>query len=372
MARQRTWVPWALVTGLLVVSVVAAAVSATTTTRPPAPSAVTSNFPIPSTPFTGFGGYNWPGTPTTVSAQWVVPTIVSATPGVSASTWIAAQGETPNSFVQIGITEQRFTSAPPQYEAFWSDASLRFQAQSIRAVDANDTIAASMTQTPAGWALTIADRTEGWSKAVPTQYEGTGRYDDAQWLQEDPPPSLDTGEDLPYPTTTLVRFTGVKVNGGTPALSYDDAQALSGAGGVYLVPTVFSDDGFSLPPAQGTARQYLVDAARYDHVLAVVEAGAATAPRPFTNARRRREVNQIIGAQETFDSALLHQSWPPSAEPAIRQFVRATSTIVSDYQEVESRGFKVSSALARQLVRDYTQFHQTVEATRARIGLPPT
>jgi hypothetical protein len=177
---------------------------------------------------------------------------------------------------------------------------------------------------------------------------------------------------LAYPTTTVVQFTDVKVNGAVPSLPFANGQALSGFGGVYLVPTVFLDDGFSLPPAQGAARQYLVGAARYDAVIASIDADAGPSPTTPSDALRRREITRLVDAQRTFDSYLLAKSWPVAAQPDIHLFVRFSDDIIADYRAAEAANFTLTPALTRRFVSDTRQFHATVDETRAQLGLPPT
>jgi hypothetical protein len=339
----------------------------------PAPTnAATSAIPIPTTPFTGFGGYNSYETVTSISGQWVVPTILNDKPGVSASTWIGAQSASDNAFVQIGTIEDRFASGPPVYEAFWSDTALHFNAQLIRAVGTKDSVSASMTQLSTGWVLHIADLTENWSRNIRTTFADHTLFSDGQWLQEDPPPSLNSALDLPYPVTTLVQFTGVEVDGHVPLLSYENAQALSGNGGIFLVPTAFTDDSFALPPAQGAAKQYLADAARFDTRLYQIDLALAAAHEPLSYGQQRTQAAKVVDVLSGFSADVLHQSWPASAGADIQQLVRNDTRISNDYRAAEKAGFQDSASQTRRFVLDLERFHADVETTRAQLGLPPT
>ena len=366
MGTRSNWVPGALLTALLCLAAGAVALSLAV---PAGTNAGASNIPIPTTPFTGFGGYNWFGTTTSISGQWVVPTILNGKGGMSASTWIGAQSASDNAFVQIGTIEDRFAAGPPQYEAFWSDTALRFEAQPIRAVRAKDSVSASMVELSTGWVLHIADLTENWTQNIRTTFADHTHFAEGQWLQEDPPPSLNSALDLPYPVTTLVQFTDVEVDGHIPTLPYDNAQALSGNGGVFLVPTVFTDDGFALPPAQGAAKQYLGDAARFDTRLYQLDIALAADHSSLSDGQRRHELAQVVNVVSGFNTDVLHQSWPASAETDIQQLVRAGAQVADDYRTAESRD---SASLERKVLVDFEQFHSDVETTRAELGLPPT
>lgn len=369
MGQRSNWVPWTLLAALLCLAGGAVGLSVAV---PPSTNTGTSSIPIPTTPFTGFGGYNWYGTTTSISAQWVVPTILNERRGLSASTWIGAQSLSDNAFVQIGIIEQTFSSFLPRYEAFWSDTALRFEAQPIRAVGVKDHVSASMTELSTGWVLHIEDLTENWSQNIRTTFADHTRFTDGQWLQEDPPPSLNSALDLPYPVTTVVQFTNVEVDGRIPTLPYENAQALSGNGGVFLVPTAFSDDGFALPPAQGAAKQYLSDAAGFDTRLYRLDLAVAASHSSSSDERRRHEAAQVAGVLSGFAADLLHQTWPASAAPDIQQLVRADTLIRNDYRTAEKAGSKDSASLGRKVQLDLERFHFEVETTRAQLGLPPT
>lgn len=334
--------------------------------------ASSTSVPTPTIPSTGFGGYRWfRRTTTSISAQWAVPTILGDAQGVAASTWIGAQSVSSGAFIQIGINEDRLTSAPPEYEAFWSDTSLHYRAQPIQAVGADDTILASMSLTPEGWVLGISDLTAQWGRSIDTEYGRSGHFTQGEWLQEDPPPSLDTPHDEPYPDTTLVQFTEVTVNGHIPTLPYQNAQVLSGFGGIYLVPTVFSHDGFALPQAQGAVRQYLADAAQYDLAVQRVQVDAINAHKPPSVALKRVFLADIIDAFTTINSEFLSQSWPTSTNADIQYLVRSDGRVVKDYQASEATGFKASTQLNHKFDRDLTQLHLAIDNTQAQLGLPP-
>jgi hypothetical protein len=370
--RIRTWVPWAVVAGLALLTAGAAVLSVWTSPSTQATGAGGSSIIIPTVPFTGFGGYNWFGPTSTISARWVVPTIVGQGQVASAATWIGAQNSTTSAFIQIGTYEQQFASVPSHYEAFWSDTALHFEAQPIHGVGAGDEVLATMTKHQAGWIVAISDLTEGWSRPISVSYQGQGPFIQGEWIQEDPPPALDSAADRPYPRTTPVHFTAMKIDGHTPVLAFDDAQVLSGAGGVYLVPTAFSNDGFSLEPARGAARQYLADAASFDSVVAGVDDEVATAPTPLSAVSQRSEVTRLITAFHGFVSDLRQQSWPASVDADITQLVTTNYHLSDDFRQILDEGLKQSPALALRFDRDYVQFHVTVDQTRAALGLPPT
>jgi hypothetical protein len=370
--KRRTWMPWLLVAGLVFLTAGTAVFSeATTTGVPTSPKPGTSNLPIPTVPFTGFGGYNWFGTTTSISAQWVVPTILSNAQDVAASTWIGAQSASSGAFIQLGVTEQRLTTASPTYEAFWSDTSHHYYAQPIQAVGANDTILASMTKTSQGWDLAISDATEQWGRSIDIGYDASTRFMQGEWLQEDPPPSLDTVHDEVYPVTTLVQFADVRVNGHVPSLPDEDAQALSGFGGIYLVPTAFSHDGFTLAPAQGAARQYLADAFQFDSVLNTIDYSVSSSRKRPSDAILRLVVAEAITGYRRFDSAVLSQSWPATVHSEIQQLVRFVERIIVDNQEAEDARFRLSTKLAHRFMRDSMQFEIDVNNIRTHLSLPP-
>jgi hypothetical protein len=362
------WAPWALL-GTLGLLTVGAAILSVATTGPLPTSA--ARIPVPVAPFTGFGGYTWYGDPTSINASWTVPTIISRGPAASAATWIGAQGRSTATFVQVGTLEVRLASGDRRYEAFWSDGPLDFHAQHIRDVVPGDAMETAMRQTPQGWDLDIDDVTQNWTRTVSTHYRTGVFVTQGEWVQEDPAPTLNAAHDVRYPVTTVVRFDDMRVDGDTPNLTYDDAQALSGFGGVYLVPTVYSHGHFSLPPAEGAARQYLADAARYDTLVTGVDVAVVTSPKPLTVAERGHQVARVVAAIKVFNGDLTRQTWPAAAQADITRLVQADTTTIDEYAALEAARFKVSAAASQNFRLHAVAFQMDVEAARAALGLPP-
>ncbi|MGH9017007.1 MAG: hypothetical protein ACRDY1_04580 [Acidimicrobiales bacterium] len=356
-------------TGLVLLAVASAAVSVATTG--PGPAATGPGVVIPA-PFTGFGGYDWLTHTTSIRARWTVPTIVDRRPDVSGSTWVGAESSIMPAFVQLGVTEQRPGSSSPEYAGFWSDTTRHFLAQPIGGpVRPGDVVDAAMTQTASGWILTLADVTGHWTRTVSTGYQGNGTFTEGEWIQEDPTTSLDAAVDVPYPVTTVVGFSDVRIDGGVPPLTIADAAALSAPDGVYLVPSAFTDDAFTLPPARGAARQYLVDAGRFDAVLQAQSAADARRHDRLSTAEKRTEVRQVLTAFARIEGSLHHQVWPAAAAAAVAGLLTASGPVVADYRRAEAAGFTASPALNRRVVSDYGAFHVAVDRLRTALGLPP-
>jgi hypothetical protein len=276
--------------------------------------------------------------------------------------------EPSNAFLQVGITEDSFPSGPPPiYEAFWSDTARHFHPQPIRTVSAGDAIASSMSQTSTAWVLRIHDVTEKWSRTLRIHYQVKSHFNNGEWFQEDPTESLPAAQDEPYPVTTLVQFTDVRVDDLIPTLLYSQARVLSSDEGIYLVPTRFRDDGFAVPPAQGAARQYLADVLPYDQVVDSIRATDS-----LSDASRQAEITKLDIAQRAVDAEIVQQRWPASADADVIQFVRAIARVLSDDDRLQSSsGLEISKQLARQIEHDDGQGNRVTNALRARLGLPP-
>ena len=365
MTARTRWLPWLSVVGLLVLSGLAAGLSVL---RAPGSSRATPT-PVPVAPLTGFGGYTWFGPTTSVAARWDVPKIVSRGHS-SAATWIGAQDPS-GTFVQVGTLEFRPASGPPHYEAFWSDTALGFHAQPLHSVRPSDVVSAVLFERAGGWYLSVADTTGHWSQDLATHYQGPHPFAQGEWVQEDPAPALITATDVPYPHTTVVRFSQVRVNGTVPTLPYDNARALSAEGGVYLVPTRFQDDGFSLPPAQGAALRYLVVAGRYDRVVSEAATVLVTGPQPTPPSRRAEAATEIIGAERRLVADLESGTWPAVASDDIATVTRDTQPVIDDNRRLQDTHFVETAGFSERIQRDELRLRIAVDAARSDLGLPP-
>jgi hypothetical protein len=206
-------------------------------------------------PFGADAGYVWPGRVSSLEGSWTVPWIVEPSRSGLATTWIGTQArDTRGAFIQIGSCELRGYSpahvVENLYWAFWSDRTRDFHPQLLFRVRPGDALSASLSLAHGRWALAIVDHTSGSDVQFSTSEGANARFAEAQWMQEDA--SSSTGEPFPYPSLTVVRFTGLTVNSARPeyASLYSTWMSVNGAS---LAPTPLIGDAFALRRATVSA-----------------------------------------------------------------------------------------------------------------------
>jgi Peptidase A4 family len=322
----RRWIPWSLV----VVLAVSAALTAVLAGQGRAASHAGATNVIGVGPSTGFGGYRTQTNADQISAQWRVPAVLSTSPIGASATWIGLQTHSPSGpFIQLGTYSDQSVSAsdgPPKpssaYGVFWSDTARGFHLVPIVELSRpGDLIAFDMTRNAQGWDLKVHNLTVGWSRSVEVRYAATGRFTQAEWIQEDPAKGYAATTDEPYPSTSPVAFGHLEIDHRPPRLSYGNAQVLSTTDGVFLAPTRPLDDGFALRRPSEIAIQFLTDDETYEAAVApinlayyenIVQAGAAPLPK----------VAAMTRPMSALASRLQSQSWPRSDQTAVEAFVK--------------------------------------------------
>src|SRR5580700_6971360 len=250
-SRLRKSAPW-LFRGAIAVAVLALIVS-TQLSASRRNAKIAAPGAVIVAPITGFGGYNWYGKVSNISAQWRVPAISSSSKAGYASTWIGVQNEVNNQFVQIGVTENYYGDGPVQYQAFWSDLAEGFSPQNFGDVSPGDLVSVSMVRSNRGWALDFVDKSRHLKGKRFVKLSQSVPFTQGEWIQEDPSPSTNTAQDLPYPHISNVAFQGLRVNGVAPKLNTSDGQVLIASDGTIRVPSAFRHDSFSLTAPTGAA-----------------------------------------------------------------------------------------------------------------------
>lgn len=321
-------------------------------------------------PETGFGGYRVEHHVREISAEWNVPEISSNSGRGHASTWIGTQETTEDSFFfQVGTTENR-TNASDVYQAFWSAASKTFEPQTIMSVDPGDLVYAGISEKKAGWELTFEDKTRSKSVTRLIRYGEGLRATSGEWLQEDPPPSLVSQEDWPYPTESIVRFRDVRMNGRLPKLTRVDGVVLSPNNSTTsaLVPTPLVGDAFTFVPPSGAAAQYLQDAKTADSSNSVFRADFARWSTTAGSARGLDLRNYELG-YTNFAAALASQQWPATVSGEVSQVEQGSDQIAKEIELWAQHG--APSSGYRQIVSPSTTYESSVKKLRASLGLPP-
>ncbi len=366
---MRAWVPRAMVVGLMVLTAAAAFFGsrASSSTR-------SAHLPPLFAPPTGFGGYVWSGQLKEIGAEWRDPAVVSSAASSASVTWIGAQDANDSGpFIQLGtyafVGPQH--SDRPSYGVFWSDTSQQFHAVPVVELKhPGDLISFEMIRDADGWELRVKNLSAGWSRSVEVHYGAAAAYDQGEWLQEDPADALVTTSDVPYADTSTVTFARLRVNGATPRLEFSDAQALSTISGIDLAPTHVHDDAFSLVPAEGAARQYLVDAERLNSALYPVDVllvegqgGART-----VRASAVRTWSEACGR---FAGELQAQHWPPADRAAVLRLGQDVRTLQAALLKLSNARHTTVSGLDKVFVDGDQAMHVDSSHVRSLLGLPP-
>jgi hypothetical protein len=198
-----------------------------------------------------FAGYSVNANVGSISADWNVPRILPGSKIGSASTWIGVQ-ENNGPFIQVGITEDRefgvgkvnaFSFRVNIYRAFWSDSVLHFHPRGLFPVRAGDRIVAILRHADKRWFVAIADVNSDRQAVFSTRQEGASRFNQGEWLQEDP--TIGRNHLLHYPHMGSVRFTSAKVNGRPLTHWFPERQRMRVRGSI-SVPTRIRGTSFRI------------------------------------------------------------------------------------------------------------------------------
>jgi hypothetical protein len=195
-----------------------------------------------------FAGYLWRGPVASVGASWIVPRILPESQPGRAATWVGAQNqELAFGFIQLGVEEIRFPTRGGRrgadlYRAVWSDRRLHELLHPLFNVSAGDEVSAHLARAHGRWLLALVDRTVGRAARFSTTQEADRPFNQAEWIQEDPPERAG-GSAGPYPQLTAVAFRRLEVNAAAP--THTGLRSLSmSADGVHFGPSPVQGDGF--------------------------------------------------------------------------------------------------------------------------------
>lgn len=341
-------------------------------------------------PPTGFGGYRWQGKVNEIEAEWRVPRIVSTASEGAESTWIGVQGPgTDEPFIQLGTVAGVYDSpflgsggattadspSPSEvrqtdYQVFWSDTAQGFHAVPIVGLKhPGDLILFKMSRESDGWQLSVKNLTYGWSRSEAVRYGQEDSFTDGEWVQEDPASSATSGVDVPYADTSPVSFQQVRINGTIPQFRYADKGALSTQDGVYLIPSPFVWDAFSLMPPTGAALQYLSDAETVDASITRLGALIDWSGSHGVSAAGVSSIEQMAVLYRESAGQVATQTWPASARPAVSRFVTSHQKLAKGLS-VWVDGNQHSLQQLRATFSD-APARGTADSLRKVLGLPP-
>ena len=176
-----------------------------------------------ATPAAGWSSGNWSGyaktgTYTSVTAEWVVPSVARSPKPTFSSQWVGIDGFDNGDLIQTG-TEADFYNGSAHYSAWWEILPAAATVIPSITVRPGDRMTASITKgSGSDWTITITDTTTGQSSTTLHTYTGPGAS--AEWIVEAPSVggSIATLARYSSPDT----FDPATVNGGNPGLTAAD------------------------------------------------------------------------------------------------------------------------------------------------------
>ena len=156
-----------------------------------------------------WGGWdNTGGTYTSVSAEWVQPTITCSKRETSyASFWVGLDGDGSNSVEQTGSEGDCVRGTPKYYS--WYEFYPAYPVNYSNTVKAGDQFSASVTYSSGTYTLVLSDSTQGWTHRT-TGTAPSGLNASAEVIAE--APSSNRGV-LPLANFGTMSFTNATVNG---------------------------------------------------------------------------------------------------------------------------------------------------------------
>ena len=184
-----------------------------------------------STSTYGWASSNWSGyavdtsTYSSITGQWVVPTVSPAKGSTYSSTWIGIDGFNNSSLIQTG-TEQDYSGGSAQYYAWWEilpAPETEITTSTKDHVAPGDHMTAQIVNDGNGnWTITLSDTTQGWTFSPPPQpYSGPATS--AEWIEEAPTIGGHVATLANYGQAT---FNPGTVNGVNPGLVASDGGVM--------------------------------------------------------------------------------------------------------------------------------------------------
>jgi hypothetical protein len=190
--------------------------------------------------------YNWSGyvdtgpTFTSVSAQWVVPTVQPSQSAQYSSTWIGIDGYNDSSLIQTGTAQDTVDGATSYYD--WYEI-LPSYAIEVGTVSPGDHITASIQELAlSSWKITITDVTSGIVFSELATYNGPAAS--AEWIEE--APTINNSQ------STLADFGSAsfsslaETSSGSGSVSQTGLEMVNASGGVIASPGSIANSAFTV------------------------------------------------------------------------------------------------------------------------------
>ncbi|WP_082343823.1 G1 family glutamic endopeptidase [Sulfobacillus thermosulfidooxidans] len=182
------------------------------------PSHRTSNYGWASSNWSGYAITNGPYS--SITGQWIVPTVSPSHGSTYSSAWIGIDGFNNSDLIQTG-TEQDYAQGKAQYSAWWE---ILPAAETVinEPVSPGDDMSASIVNDGGGvWTITLKDLTKGWTFSTNQAYSGPGSS--AEWILEAPTIGGHIATLANYGQTT---FNPGTANGQNPGLVSQDGGVM--------------------------------------------------------------------------------------------------------------------------------------------------
>ena len=179
----------------------------------------------------GDASLNWagyvaqaPGTYTSVTGTWTVPSVPASAAGTADATWVGIGGVQTHDLIQAGTQALINNDGTVAYTA-WVETLPGYSQTVSLAVTSGDSITAMLTQVSQGmWDVTIKNNTSGQSYTATLNYDSS--LSSAEWVEE--MVSNQNGAFIPLDSFGTVPFTNASatVNGSVENLAQLNAQPL--------------------------------------------------------------------------------------------------------------------------------------------------
>jgi len=227
-----------------------------------------------------------------------------------------------------------------------------------------------MARSSRGWVLDFVDKSRHLNGQRFVKLSRSVPFTQGEWIQEDPSPSTNAAQDLPYPQISDVAFEDLQVNGDVPKLTTSDGQVLIASGGTIRVPGAYRDDSFRLTAPTGAAGQYLDDEQVLDSALSQFNLELSTLK--SASVSKEAAVATSLSAALKYDAnSLSTQTWPASSRVAVRRLVQSDRIQLRDLKAWAKDHYNTRGQAFTQFQHQFNRSSSLIDVLRIKLGLPP-
>jgi hypothetical protein len=188
---------------------------------------------------TNWSGYAETGSGfTSATANWTVPSVSSSSSATYSSAWVGIDGDGNQNLIQTG-TESDYYSGKAHYDAWWEILPAAETVITGITVHPGDSFTGTVAKVSGTtWKITLKDNTTGVSFSSNKTYRGAGAS--VEYIQEAPEVG---GSIAKIAHFSKFSFSGLTVNGHSPALKSADEILLVQSGHTYSTPSAPNSGG---------------------------------------------------------------------------------------------------------------------------------